>query len=122
MSLQICLGFCFLITNTQLFFSPPQPKSPYGGIECSQSALNQKYFETAIKLVEHDFWIFETIIFKDPRKNLIEKVLEDKTYLSYFHFFNMLVVKMPTIMEEEIPNSLFSWVEIPSSGVAFMQV
>ena len=33
----------------------------------------------------------KTIIFKDPGKYLIEKVLEDKKYLSYFHFFNMLV-------------------------------
>ena len=34
----------------------------------------------------------------------------------------VLVEKMPTIEEEEIPISWFPWVEIPSSGVAFMQV
>ena len=34
----------------------------------------------------------------------------------------VLVEKMPTIEDEEIPISWFSWVEIPSSGVAFIQV
>ena len=34
----------------------------------------------------------------------------------------MLVEKMPTIEEEEIPISSFSWVMILSSGVAFIQV
>ena len=33
----------------------------------------------------------------------------------------VLVEKMATIEEEEIPISWFSWVEIPSSGLAFMQ-